>query len=80
MKLLVVPEPSERCTTAIAVLGRVTPGLSAAIFGSFHVLIWVDMMPARVSAVSCSLSTPLRLYDTVIGAPTIGKYRTVPPL
>ena len=28
---------------------------------------------------SWSLSTPLRLYETVIGAATVGKYRIVPP-
>ena len=39
MKLKVVPEPSERCTTAIAASGSVTPGLSATIAGSFQFLI-----------------------------------------
>ena len=37
--MLVVPEPSERCTTVMPVAGSLTPGLSAAICGSFQVLI-----------------------------------------
>ncbi len=39
MKPEVVPEESERCITVIAVLGRLTPGLSALISGSFQLLI-----------------------------------------
>ena len=38
-KFWVVPEESERTAMVIAVLGRVTPGLSAAIAGSFHFVI-----------------------------------------
>ena len=38
MKLKVVPEPSERWTTAMVVAGRLTPGLSSAIAGSFQFL------------------------------------------
>ncbi len=38
-KFWVVPEESERTATVIAVLGRVTPGLSAAIAESFHFVI-----------------------------------------
>src|SRR5205807_10469734 len=34
----VVPEESERCTTVIEVLGRLAPGLSALIAGSFQAL------------------------------------------
>ena len=37
-------------------------------------------MPARVSGLSCRSVTPSRLYDTVIGAATVGKYRNSPPL
>ncbi len=59
--------------------GSVTPELSAAILGSFHVVMAVEKMPASVSPLSWSLSTPFRLYDTVIGAAAVGKYRTVPP-
>src|SRR6478735_1564304 len=74
----VVPEPSERTATVTAVLGRVAPGLSAAIFGSFQVLMVPMKMPARVSADSSSSLTPLRLYDTVMGAATVGKYSGPP--
>src|SRR3954452_11264038 len=80
VKLLVVPDASVRCTTAIGADGSVAPGLSAAIFGSFHVVICAWKIPASTSGLSWSLSTPLRLNDTVIGAPTVGKYKTSPPL
>src|SRR6478609_5816640 len=69
----VVPEPSERTATVTAVLGRVAPGLSAAIFGSFQVVMVPAKMAPSVSAESCSSSTPFTLYDTVIGAATVGK-------
>ena len=39
MKFCVVPESSERCTTVIGADGSVAPELSAAIFGSFQVVI-----------------------------------------
>ena len=39
MKFCVVPEESERTAMVIGVLGRVTPGLSAAIAELFHVVI-----------------------------------------
>src|SRR3954466_2018214 len=80
VKLLVVPEPSERWTTAMDLEGSVAPLLSAAIFGSFHVVMSPWKMPAIVSALSLSESTPDTLNDTVIGEPTVGKYRTSPPL
>src|SRR5262245_34222956 len=67
LKLLVVPEPSERCTTVILVAGRFTPGLSAAMAGSFHIVIDVPKILPSVSGLNWSLSTPCRLYDTVIG-------------
>src|SRR5690349_13236161 len=70
VKLLVVPEASERCTTVIALSGRVTPGLSAATAGSFHLVTFAPKIFARVGPLSCSLETPERLYDTVIGAAT----------
>src|SRR4029450_6263092 len=61
VKLLVVPEPSERCATVIDVSGRLTPGLSLAIAGSFHFMILAWKMLASVSGLSCNLSTPDRL-------------------
>src|SRR4029450_694702 len=62
VKLLVVPEPSERWATVMFLSGSVTPELSAAIAGSFHFLMSVWKILARVSGLSCSLSTPDRLY------------------
>src|SRR5260221_8387739 len=69
----VVPDPSERWATAMAVAGSLAPGLSAAIALSFQVLIWAWKILAMVSGESCRLSTPVRLYETVIGAATVGK-------
>src|SRR5438270_1652376 len=48
VKPFVVPEESERWITVIFVLGRLTPGLSALIAGSFHVLIFAMKMSAAV--------------------------------
>src|ERR1035438_1237729 len=79
-KLAVVPEESERRAIVIAVLGSVTPGLIALIAGSFHVLIVPWKMFAMASADSFRLLTPDRLYETVIGPITTGKYSTVLPL
>src|SRR5919197_4098673 len=61
VKLLVVPEPSERCATVIALSGRLTPGLSAVMAGSFHFLMSVWKILPTVSGLSWSLSTPDRL-------------------
>src|SRR6201985_1069823 len=47
-KFWVVPEESERRAMVIAVLGRVTPGLSALMAGSFQVLIWAWKILAMV--------------------------------
>src|SRR4029450_13033608 len=78
VKLLVVPEPSERWATVMFLSGSVTPELSAAIAGSFHFLMSAWKILARVSGLSCSLSTPDRLYETVVGAATVGTYRNEP--
>src|SRR6266568_5291821 len=72
-KLAVVPDESERWAMVMAVLGRVTPGLSALIAGSFHALILPAKMPAMVGPDSFRLLTPDRLYETVIGAISMGK-------
>src|SRR5215475_1398607 len=60
VKFDVVPDASARCTIVMSVLGRVTPGLSAAIAGSFHFLTSPWKILAIVSGESCSLVTPLR--------------------
>src|SRR5579872_4445841 len=75
VKFDVVPELSDRWATVIAVDGSFTPGLSAAISEAFHVLILRSKIMAIVAGESCRPSTPLRWYDTVIGAATVGKYR-----
>src|SRR3954452_739357 len=72
-KFCVVPELSARRATVIAVLGSLTPGLSAAILESSHFVIVREKMPAMVPAESWRLFTPERLYDTVIGSATVGK-------
>ena len=73
VKLLVVPDASERCATTIAVLGKLTPLFVAAMAESFHFVILREKIPASVSASSCNLLTPDTLNDTVIGAATVGK-------
>src|ERR1700730_6209625 len=74
-KFAVVPEESERTARLIGVLGRLTPGLSALIAGSFHLVILPWKMFAMVGASSFRLLTPDRLYDIVIGPSMTGKYR-----
>src|ERR1700722_10543812 len=60
-KFAVVPEESERTARVIAVLGRLTPELSAAIAGSFQVLIWPWKIFARVVGSSLRPLTPDKL-------------------
>ncbi len=60
VKFSVVPEPSDRWATVMAVAGSLAPGLSAAIALSFHVLIWRRKILAIVSGDSARLSTPSR--------------------
>ena len=67
MKLVVVPESSERWMTAIAVSGRSTPSLSAAMASSFHFVIVPLKTFATVSADMFRESTPSRLKATAIG-------------
>src|SRR4029453_5731456 len=61
--LLVVPEPWKRWATVIDVSGRVTPWLSLAIAGSFHLVIFAWKMLASVSGLSSRFSTPARLWE-----------------
>src|SRR3954451_15564056 len=60
VKFDVVPEPSERCTTAIAVDGSLASGLSALMASSSHLVIVALKMPASVSGLNFR-STPGRL-------------------
>ena len=62
-----------RTAVVIAVLGRETPGLSAVIAESFHLVILPSKMSAMTGAVSLRLLTPDRLYASVIGPITTGK-------
>src|SRR5689334_7418351 len=70
VKLLVVPEPSDRCTTVIDVLGRVTPGLSAAMAGSFQFLICTWKILASVAGLNWRSFWFFTLNETVMGAAT----------
>src|SRR5271165_5434028 len=79
-KFCVVPDESERTAGVILVLGRVTPGLSAVIDGSFQVVTLPWKMFAMTAASSFRLLTPDRLYVTAIGPSRMGKYSTVLPL
>src|SRR5215831_1205929 len=80
-KFEVVPEESERRAMTIVVLGSVTPGLSAAMAELFQVVILPWKMFATTGADSCNgLLRPDRLYESVIGPTTTGKYSTVLPL
>src|SRR3954464_9250590 len=73
VKPFVVPEESERWTTVIFVAGRLTPGLSALMAGSFHDVILRRKMSAAVVPSSLRpLSTPLTLYEMVIPPKNIG--------
>src|SRR4051794_2856549 len=76
VKFDVVPEPSERCTTAMGVEGSVASGLSALISAASQVVMVALKMPASVSALNVRSSTPSSLNEIVMGAPPIGKYRT----
>src|SRR6476659_3079216 len=70
VKFSVVPDSSERKKTLIAVEGSLTPGLIAAMAGSFHLVIWPRKILAVTSGVRMSLSTPATLQDTAIGPVT----------
>src|SRR6516164_1356221 len=60
-KFAVVPEESERRAMTIGVLGRLTPGLSALIAGSFHFVTLAWKISAMTGASSFRLLTPDRL-------------------
>ena len=61
MKFSVVPDSSERKNTEIGADGSVTPGFSAAIAGSFQVLMVPWKILAAVGPSRISLSTPSTL-------------------
>src|SRR5665213_2919902 len=61
VKFWVVPDPSARWATTISVAGSFSPGLSAAMALSFHLVISRWKILAMVGAESCSLAAPSRL-------------------
>src|SRR5450759_2129552 len=61
VKLSVVPDSSERKKTLMAVAGRVTPLLMAAMAGSFHAVMRPLKILAVTAGVRISLSTPFTL-------------------
>src|SRR5450830_333565 len=75
VKMEVGPEPSARWTTWIAVDGSVTPGLSAAMAGSFHFVIvprniFAIVAPSRLSG----FVTSGRLYETTTAPRQVGSW------
>ena len=54
MNAYVVPEPSERCTGVMFMLGRSSFVFSAWICGSFHFVIEPSKMPTIVAELSRS--------------------------
>src|SRR3954451_15790182 len=79
VKVSVVPELSARRTTLMSPAGSETPGLSALMGSASHLVISAWKILDSVGADSCSLGSPLTLYETVMGAATVGKYRKAPP-
>src|SRR6516165_1766081 len=79
-KFAVVPDESERTASLIGWLGRLAPELIALIAGSFQVVILPSKMSAMTVGSSFRSLTPDRLYESVIGPITTGKYSTVLPL
>src|SRR5438105_13961138 len=73
VKFSVVPDESDRWATVIPLDGSLASGFRALMAGSSQVLICRWKILAMVSASSLSLSTPVRLNDTVMGAATVGK-------
>src|SRR5213595_1984338 len=59
--LSVVPEESDRQTGLMSASGRLVPLFSAAIAGSFHLMIWPWKIFASTSGLITSLSTPSML-------------------
>ena len=76
MKLKVVPDPSERCTTAIAWFGSLALGLSFLIAGSSQVLISPRKILASVgpSMMSSPGLMPSRLTTGTMPPITVGNW------
>src|SRR5215203_5841445 len=74
VKLVVVPESSARCTGVTARSGSVASVLSAAMAGSFHLVIVPANRPAMVAASRLSSSTPSTLKITAMGETYVGSW------
>ena len=74
----VVPDPSERCTTAIACFGSLAFGLSLTIAGSSQVLISPRKILPSVgpSSVMSPLLMPSRLTTGTTPPITVGNWMT----
>ena len=86
MNVFVVPDPSARWMTLIGVDGRfaATSGLSAAIAGSFQVVILPRKMPAivgpsRLRFVIGFVSTPATLKMTTTAPSAVGTWSILVP-
>src|SRR5665648_656765 len=79
VKLSVVPDSSERKKTLMSCAGGVTPGLMAAIAGSFHLVMAPLKILAVTAGVRISFSTPLRLKATAMGPVTMGRFQAGEP-
>src|SRR5688500_2716998 len=75
----VVPGSAERKRTVMAVAGSFTPGLAAAIFGAFHVVILPEKMSPATAGVRVSFSTPSTLWATAMGPVTMGMFQAGEP-
>src|SRR5437588_835989 len=78
VKTPVVPEPSDRWTTWMPMLGNEALGLSALMAASFHLVILPAKMPASVWPDSLRSLTPLRLYSTAMPPAVQGISMTLP--
>ena len=56
MNILVVPEPSDLCTVAMAWSGKVRLLFMLCMAGSFHLVMVPKYMSATISPVSCKPS------------------------
>ena len=75
MNTYVVPLPSERCTGTMAWAGSFTPGFAWTIAASSQRVTFPRKMPARISGVKRSVSTPARLNVGTTAPSTVGRWR-----
>src|SRR6266480_4543195 len=74
-----VPDASDRWTTTTSVAGSLTPGFTAVIRASLHLVIFPRKMSARTSGVNRRVSlTSGRLYVGTSPPSTVGMWSTLP--